>query len=61
MLRDIPSNDAVLTEVALSRSGRMLFAGTSSGAVRSVKFPLALPGEWAEHQAHSASVTKVKK
>jgi hypothetical protein len=59
VLRDIPANDAVLTTVALAHSGRMLFAGTSSGAVRSVKFPLALPGEWTEHQAHSASVTKM--
>ena len=37
----------------------MLFAGTSTGAIRSYKFPLTTPGEWQEHQAHSASITKV--
>ena len=34
----------------MSRSGRMLFAGTSSGTLRAMKFPLTVPGEWQEHQ-----------
>ena len=38
----------------------MLFVGTSSGAVRSVKFPLSDMGEWQEHQAHAASVSRVR-
>ena len=50
----------VLTQVVLSHSGRMLFVGTSSGAVRSVKFPLSDTGEWQEHQAHAASVSRVR-
>ena len=50
----------MLTQVVLSHSGRMLFVGTSSGAVRSVKFPLSDMGEWQEHQAHAASVSRVR-
>ena len=49
----------MLTEVVLSGSGRMLFAGSSSGSVRSLKFPLTEAGEFSEHQAHSAAVTRV--
>lgn len=48
-----------LTAVALSHSGRMLFAGTMKGTVWSVKFPLTASGDWAEFQAHEASVSKV--
>ena len=51
--------DVVLTQVVLSHSGRMLFAGTSSGTVRAIKFPLTDPGEWQDHQAHSTAVTRV--
>ena len=50
----------VLTQVVLSHSGKMLFVGTSSGSVRSVKFPLADPGDWQEHQVHSGGVTRVR-
>ena len=50
----------ILTQVVLSHSGRMLFVGTSSGAVRSVKFPLSDTGEWQEHQAHATSVARVR-
>ena len=59
VLRHVPAGEEVLTEVVLSGSGRMLFAGGSSGCVRSLKFPLTDAGEFTEHQAHSASVTKV--
>ena len=48
-----------LTSVALSHSGRMLFAGTARGTMWSVKFPLTIPGEWQEHQGHGAAITKV--
>ena len=59
ILRQVNSGDVVLTQVVLSFSGRMMFAGTSSGAVRAVKFPLTDPGEWQEHQVHSAAVSRV--
>ena len=49
----------MLTQVVLSHSNRMLFAGTSSGTVRVIKYPLTDPGEWQEHQAHSNSVARV--
>lgn len=49
----------VLTQVGMSRSGRMLFAGTNTGTVRAMKFPLTVPGEWQEHQAHAGAITKV--
>ena len=37
----------------------MLFVGTSSGAVRSLRFPLATPSEWSEFRAHGSAITKV--
>ena len=58
--REVPAADTVLTQVAISRSGRMLFAGTSTGSIRAMKFPLTVPGEWTEHQCHSSSITKVR-
>lgn len=59
ILREVPANDIVLTQCVMSRSGRMLFAGTSSGTLRAMKFPLTVPGEWQEHQVHSGAITKV--
>jgi hypothetical protein len=37
----------------------MLFVGTNTGTVRAMKFPLTVPGEWQEHQAHTGAITKV--
>ena len=59
VVRRVDTGDVVLTEVVLSWSGRMLFAGGSSGCVRSLKFPLTEAGEFSEHQAHCAPVTRV--
>ena len=61
VVRRVPTGDVVLTEVVLSWSGRMLFAGSSSGCVRSLKFPLTEAGEFSELQAHSAPVTRVSR
>jgi len=61
LLRTVECPDAVLTSVVLSNSGRMLFAGTTMGTIRSFKFPLTVPGEWVEYQAHGAPITKVNK
>ncbi|KAK7099818.1 cilia- and flagella-associated protein 57-like [Littorina saxatilis] len=60
ILREVPAGDMTLTNVALSHSGRMLFAGTARGTMWSVKFPLTIPGEWQEHQGHGAAITKMK-
>uniref|UniRef100_H2ZKC8 Cilia- and flagella-associated protein 57 n=1 Tax=Ciona savignyi TaxID=51511 RepID=H2ZKC8_CIOSA len=54
------SGGVTLTQVVMSHSGRMLFCGTSNGALRSIKFPLTDVGEWLEHQAHAAQITKMK-
>ena len=51
--------DVVLTQVALSHSGRMLFVGTSNGTLRSMKFPLNTPGEWQEHQVRVSMIYSV--
>lgn len=51
--------DTILTAVALSHStGKMLFAGTSTGAMRSFKFPLTAQGEWSDSQGHGAAIAK---
>ena len=59
ILRDVDAGEVTLTSVAMSQSGRMLFVGTSSGTLRSMKFPLTVPGEWQEHQGHGAAISKV--
>ncbi|KAI6655110.1 WD repeat-containing protein 65-like [Oopsacas minuta] len=59
-VRRVPAEDTVLTQVALSRSGRMLFCGTSQGGVRAMKFPLSDPGKYNETQAHNGAVTRIK-
>lgn len=60
ILREVPASEIVLTQCVMSRSGRMLFAGTNSGTLRAMKFPLTVPGEWQEHQVHSGAITKVR-
>ncbi|TPX52451.1 hypothetical protein SeMB42_g01437 [Synchytrium endobioticum] len=42
VIRDAPTK-VNLTQVQLSRSGRMLFSSTKNGAVRALKFPLPMP------------------
>ena len=59
ILRDVDAQETTLTQVVMSHSGRMLFAGTNTGTLRSLKFPLTVPGEWQEHMGHGAAVTKV--
>ena len=60
ILRDVDAQDSTLTAVAMSHSGRMLFAGTSTGTLRSFKYPLTVPGEWIEYQGHSSTIIKMK-
>ncbi|KAJ3219703.1 Cilia- and flagella-associated protein 57 [Dinochytrium kinnereticum] len=53
--------NAVLTQIIVSHNGKMMFAGTISGQIRSMKFPLTGdPEDYQEHQAHSAAVTKLR-
>ncbi|KAJ3163963.1 Cilia- and flagella-associated protein 57 [Geranomyces variabilis] len=54
-------SDQVLTQIVLSTSGRMLFAGTQSGTVRSLRFPLSgHPDDFQEHVAHGGAVTMMR-
>eukprot|EP00967_Tisochrysis_lutea_P077403 scaffold105095_cov27-Tisochrysis_lutea.AAC.1 len=55
--KDFPTG-TVITQIVLANSGRMLFAGTDMGTIRSYKFPLT--GEYSEVQVHSAPVTRMR-
>ena len=57
---EVDEDDVVPVTVALSRSGRMLFVGTSKGCFRSYKFPLTKPTEFQEHIAHTSAITRTK-
>jgi ribosomal protein S11 len=57
---EVEEDDVVPLTIALSRSGRMLFVGTSKGAVRSYKYPLTKPTEFQEHNAHTSPITRMK-
>lgn len=61
ILREVNAGETTLSSVALSHSGRMLFAGTIKGTLWSLKFPLTIPGEWQELQGHGSQISKVKK
>ena len=52
--------EAVLTQLALSFSGRMFFAATSRGAIRAIRLPLTDPWEGTVHPAHCGSVSKMR-
>eukprot|EP00741_Cyanophora_paradoxa_P020094 tig00021234_g19395.t1 len=47
-----------LTQIVLSHSGRMFFAGSEIGTIRSYKFPLT--GEYQEYQCHSGPVSRLR-
>ncbi|NXK61399.1 CFA57 protein, partial [Sylvietta virens] len=56
---EVPADDVVYTTVAVSRSGRMIFVGTSLGTIRAMKYPLTLKKDFSEYQAHAGAVTKM--
>ncbi|RXN13979.1 cilia- and flagella-associated 57 [Labeo rohita] len=59
ILKEVRTGDVVCTTVAMSRSGRALFVGTSTGTVRAIKYPLPIQNDWIEYQAHAGPVTKM--
>uniref|UniRef100_A0A8C4J318 Cilia and flagella associated protein 57 n=1 Tax=Dromaius novaehollandiae TaxID=8790 RepID=A0A8C4J318_DRONO len=59
ILHEVPAFDVVYTAIAVSRSGHMLFIGTSLGTIRTMRYPLPLPTEFNEYQAHAGPVTKM--
>lgn len=60
VLRELPTGDMEFTTLAMSRSGLMLFAGTTKGTLLSVKYPLTVTGDWIEYQGHNAAIVKVR-
>ncbi|XP_053723695.1 cilia- and flagella-associated protein 57 isoform X1 [Synchiropus splendidus] len=60
ILKEVPADDVALTAVAMSRSGRVVFSGTSAGAIRAIKYPLPMQKDWAEYQSHCAPVTRMR-
>uniref|UniRef100_A0A8C6TUU5 Cilia and flagella associated protein 57 n=1 Tax=Neogobius melanostomus TaxID=47308 RepID=A0A8C6TUU5_9GOBI len=59
VLGEVPADAVAHSAVAVSRTGRVVFTGTSSGAIRAIKYPLPTQKEWAMYQAHCAPVTKM--
>uniref|UniRef100_A0A8C5TMF2 Cilia and flagella associated protein 57 n=1 Tax=Malurus cyaneus samueli TaxID=2593467 RepID=A0A8C5TMF2_9PASS len=57
--QEVSAYDVVYTTVAVSRSGRMVFVGTSLGTIRAMKYPLTLKKDFNEYQAHAGAVTKM--
>ncbi|NWU97125.1 CFA57 protein, partial [Upupa epops] len=56
---EVPGFGAVYTSVAVSHSGHVIFAGTSLGTVRAMKYPLPLTRDFNEYCAHAGAVTKM--
>eukprot|EP00912_Choanoflagellata_sp_UC4_P001630 UC4_evm3s1043 len=52
------ASKVVLKQVALSRSGRMLFTASESGAMRAMVFPIKRDSEWIEHEAHMGVISR---
>uniref|UniRef100_A0A673AT46 Cilia and flagella associated protein 57 n=1 Tax=Sphaeramia orbicularis TaxID=375764 RepID=A0A673AT46_9TELE len=59
VLREVPADDVAHNAVTTSRTGRVVFTGTSSGTIRAVKYPLPMQKDWIMYQAHCAPVTKM--
>lgn len=57
--QEVPSYDVTYTAVTISHSGKMIFTGTASGTVRSMKCPLPPQKEYNEYQGHAGPVTKL--
>ncbi len=48
------------TQIVISHRVRMVLTGNISGMLRCIKFPLIVPEEWQEYQAHSAPISRMK-
>lgn len=55
----VPADQDAHTAIAVSHSGRVVFTGTSSGAIRAIKYPLPSQRDWFQQRAHSGAITKV--
>ncbi|XP_011473927.1 cilia- and flagella-associated protein 57 [Oryzias latipes] len=59
VLRVVPADQDAHTAIAVSHSGRVVFTGTSSGAIRAIKYPLPSQRDWFQQRAHSGAITKM--
>lgn len=50
----------IVTQVAISNSGKMMFVGCITGSVRSLRFPFGDQNDFQEHYAHSKAITKMR-
>eukprot|EP00898_Chlorokybus_atmophyticus_P003830 jgi/Chlat1/4448/Chrsp29S00328 len=58
LIKEHDANGVVLTQLAVSTSGRALFAGTEKGGLRTYRLPLT--GEFQEHPCTSSSITRLR-
>jgi len=59
VVKNVDLEGVELKQIVISNSGRLLFVGTRHGTIRSLKFPLAMPIEFVEYQAHSSPITSL--
>ncbi|KAI7809591.1 cilia- and flagella-associated protein 57 [Triplophysa rosa] len=59
IIKEVSAGYVVCTTVAMLRSGRALFVGTSIGTVRVIRYPLPIQIDWLEYQAHAGPITKM--
>jgi len=59
VVKNVDLEGVELKQIVISHSGRLLFVGTRHGTIRAIKFPLAMPIEFVEYQAHSTAVTSL--
>ena len=59
IIREVEMAGSEQTQVVISHGGRMLFTGNNQGMLRCIKFPLTVPGEWQEYNAHASSISRV--
>lgn len=58
--KEIPFR-CILNQIIISHSGKMMFAGTSTGSIVAFKYPFGEDvGACQEHQAHSSAVTRLR-
>ena len=58
--QEIDLHSFQLSSVCLSPNGRVLVAGSTTGAVQLFDFPLSLPGKWREWKLHGDRVNFIK-
>ncbi|XP_076149428.1 cilia- and flagella-associated protein 57-like [Alosa pseudoharengus] len=59
VLREMCADEVTYTAITMTRSGRAIFTGTSTGTIRVIKYPIPIQKEWTEYQGHSCAITKM--